>query len=56
MRPFSNVMDLMQLIEARCKAKGDAITDWHLDSLKFKIKGPLAIAEEESKEQLGPMS
>jgi hypothetical protein len=32
-RPFSNVMDLIPLIEARCKAKGDAIADWHLNSL-----------------------
>jgi hypothetical protein len=56
-RPFSSVKDLLPLIEARCKAKGDAITDWHLEKLTFKLKGPLALAgDEESKEQLGPMS
>lgn len=50
-RPFSSVRDLLPLIEARCKAKGDAITDWHLDKLNFKLRGPLALPDdEESKE------
>jgi hypothetical protein len=55
-KPFACVKDLMAIVEARCKAKGDAITDLAMERLTFKIVGPLAKAEdEESKEQLGAM-
>ena len=50
------MQDLLAVIQSRCKAKGDAITDLALDKLTFKILGPLAKPEdEESKEELGPM-
>ena len=56
-RPFSTIKDLLKVVEARCKAKGDAITDLAIDRLTFKILGPLAKPDdEESKEGAGSMS
>jgi hypothetical protein len=56
-RPFSCIKDLLNLVEARCKAKGDAITGLNMEKLEFKILGPLVKDfEEESKENFGPMA
>ena len=30
-RPFSTMQDLLKIVEERCKAKGDSITDWNMD-------------------------
>ena len=49
--------DLLNLVESRCKAKGDAITCWNMDKLELKILGPLVKdSDEESKDNLGPMT
>ncbi len=56
-RPFSCIKDLLNLVEVRFKAKGDAITGWNMEKLEFKILGPLVKDfEEESKENFGPMT
>ena len=51
-RPFSSLDDLLKIIEERCKAKGDAITDWNMEKLEFRLLGPLAENSlEESKDE-----
>lgn len=56
-RPFSCMKDLLNLVEVRYKAKGDAITSWNIDRLEFKILGPLVKDfEEETKDNSGPMT
>ena len=56
MRPFSCMKDLLDLIEIRCKAKGDAITDWNLGKLEFRLHGPLADLQEEESKSNEPMT
>ena len=55
-KPFSCMKDLLTLIESRCKAKGDAITDWNLEKLEFRLHGPLTNFHEEESKSNEPMT